>query len=269
MIRSFHNKSVVITGGASGIGQALGYRFARSGARIALLDQDGRGAETCARDMSQGRTGAIGIQCDVTDEADCRKAMDTVIDTFGGIDVLINNAGITLRESFIHTRMAAYRRVMEVNFFGALHCTRAASRSLIRRKGIIIVVSSIAGVSPLPGRSGYCASKHALHGLFETMRIELESAGVGILMVCPTFVKTGLQTRALGGDGKITHRPQSTVGKPQTAEQTADAIYRAAVSGKRELVPTPMGKLACWIHRLLPQAYARIVARRFRSELGR
>ncbi len=267
MVRSFKNKVAVITGGASGIGKALGYRFAQNGARVALLDQDADGVKACARDIRQRDADAMGIKCDVTSETDCRNAMDSVINVCGGIDVLINNAGITLREPFIRTGMTAFRQVMEVNFFGALHCTQAAIKSLVQRKGMIIALSSIAGFSPLPGRSGYCASKHALHGLFDTLRIELESTGVDILMVCPSFVNTNLQTRALGGDGKVTHRPQSTIGKPETAKQTADVIYRAAVSGKKQLVPTPMGKLAYWINRLLPTVYSRIIARQFESEL--
>ena len=105
----------------------------------------------------------------ITIEKECQHAMDAVIDARGGIDLLVNNAGITLREPFIHTRMTAYRRVMDVNFFGAIHCTKAAIESLIQRRGMIIVLSSIAGFSPLPGRSGYCASKHALHGFFDTL----------------------------------------------------------------------------------------------------
>ncbi len=257
----------MITGGASGIGKALGDRFARAGARVGLLDLDGNGAEVCAQKMRRRGLKAMGIRCDVTRETDCQQAMDAVIDTFGGIDVLVNNAGITLREPFIHTRMTAFRRVMEVNFFGALHCTRAAIDSLIQHKGMIIILSSIAGFSPLPGRSGYCASKHALHGLFDTLRVELESAGVDVLMVCPSFVNTNLQTRALGGDGKITQRPQSTIGKPETAQRTAEVIFRAAARGKKQLTPTAMGKLAYWINRLLPTVYSRIVARQFESEL--
>jgi len=163
--------------------------------------------------------------------------------------------------------MTAYRQVMEVNFFGALNCTQASIDRLIKHKGLIIVISSIAGVSPLPGRSGYCASKHALHGLFDTLRIELKSTGVDILMVCPTFVQTNLQARALGGDGNVTTEPQSLIGNPDTPGRTAEAIFRAAVNGKKQLIPTAMGKLANWINRLLPQVYARIVARQFKSEL--
>ena len=263
----FKNKVVVITGGASGIGKALGYQFAKNGARVGLLDQDAGRSEACARGLCQSGMEAIGLRCDVTREAECRKAMDTVVDTYGGIDVLVNNAGITLRETFIRTRIMAYRKVMEVNFFGALNCTRASIDSLVRRKGMIIVISSIAGLSPLPGRSGYCASKYALHGLFDTLRIELESAGVDILIVCPSFVKTNLQTRALGGDGKVTTRPQSLMGKPETPERTAETIYRAAVRRKKQLIPTSMGQLAYWINRLLPQVYSRIIARQFKSEL--
>lgn len=263
----FKNKVVAITGGASGIGKALGYQFAQNGAQVGLLDRDAKGVKCGAQTMRKNGLQAIGIHCDVTVEADCRSAMDTIIETYGGIDVLVNNAGITLREAFLRTRIKAYRKVMEVNFFGALNCTMASIENLVARKGMLIVISSIAGFSPLPGRSGYCASKYALHGLFETLRIELENSGVHILMVCPAFVKTNLQTTALGGDGQVTTRIQSLTGKPETAERTAKRIYQAALKGEKQLIPTPMGQVAYWVSRLLPQAYARIVSRKFRSEL--
>jgi len=265
----FKGKRVVITGGASGIGKALGYEFAKSGARVGLLDMDGEGVAATAQAFSQEGLTTIGRPCDVTSEKECQTAISAVQAEYGGIDVLVNNAGITLREAFVDTQVAAYRKVMDVNFFGALHCTHAAIPSLIERKGMIIVMSSIAGFAPVLGRSGYCASKYALHGLFDTLRIELSGKGVHVMMVCPTFVRTNLQTRALGGDGQVTNHPQSTLGKLETPEQTAREIYAAAIKKKRILIPTSMGKAAFWLSRLFPALYDRIVARRFKTELMR
>ena len=263
------NKVVAITGGASGIGLALGCAFARSGAIVGLLDRDGAGAQAAARALRKTGLRARGFPCDVTREAQCRAVAQTLVADFGGLDVWVNNAGITLRDSFRRTRAEAYRKVMEVNFFGAVNGTRAAVEHLIARRGMIIVTSSIAGFAPLPGRTGYSASKYALHGFFETLRVELKPVGVHVLIACPSFVETNLQTRALGGDGRVTRRPQSTMGKPQSAEQVAAAIFRAAVKKKDLVVPSVTGKLAFWVSRLLPRSYARIVARQFKDELER
>lgn len=263
------DKVVAITGGASGIGRALGHTFARNGAIVGLLDRDGTGAQACARALRKSGLRARGLPCDVTREEECRAAVKSLATEFGGLDVWVNNAGITLRDSFLRTRAAAYRQVMEVNFFGAVNGTRAAAEHLIARRGMIIVTSSIAGFAPLPGRTGYCASKYALHGFFETLRVELRPVGVHVLIACPMFVETNLQTRALGGDGRLTRRPQSTVGKVQSAEQVAAAIFRAALKKKDLVVLTGRGKLAYGVSRLLPRVYARIVARQFKDELER
>ncbi len=127
----------------------------------------------------------------------------------------------------VDTSVTVYRQVMDVNFFGALQCTKVALASLIERQGTIIVIESLAGVAPLLGRSGYCASKHALHGLFTSLRAELIGSGVHIMIVCPGFVKTNLQTRALGADGHVTRHPQSTVGRQDSPARLALLAWRA------------------------------------------
>jgi len=116
--------------------------------------------------------------------------------------------------------------VMDVNFFGSLYCTKAAIQSLIERKGTIIVIESIAGITPLLGRTGYCASKHALHGLFSSLRSEIRDTGAHIMLVCPGFVETNLQARALDGNGRVTTHPQSVVGTPTTAERVAESVFQ-------------------------------------------
>jgi short-subunit dehydrogenase len=189
--------------------------------------------------------------------------------TYGGIDVLVNNAGITQRSIVRETDTSVYRKVMDINFFGSLYCTKAAIESIVSRKGLVIALESLAGVTPLLGRSGYCASKHAMHGFFTTLRAEIAPSGARVMIVCPGFIKTNLQTRALGGDGQVTSRPQSTVGKQDTPESAADEIYRAAVAGKKMLVLTPMGKIGYWVSRLAPLLYEKLMARQFKTELER
>ena len=265
----FKNKVAVVTGAASGIGAAICRRFAREGARIGLLDVDEKGAQAEADKLRAIGVGAVGIRCDVVNEDECTSAMKEIFDLYGGIDVLVNNAGITQRSAFVDTQISVYRRVMEVNFFGSLHCTKAALASLIERKGVIIVIESLAGITPLLGRTGYCASKHALHGFFTSLRSELRNTGTHIMLVCPGFVETSLQSRALGGDGRVTTHPQSMVGKPVSAESVAGRIYKGAVNRNHLLVLTPVGKLTYWIHRFAPRLYERLMARQLKEELLR
>jgi len=266
---SFKDKVVVVTGAASGIGAAICLRFAAAGAKIGLLDMDEAGVTAEAGRLKDAGVDAVGLKCDVANEAECTSAVAAVIQRFGGVDLLVNNAGITQRSAFVDTKISVYRKVMDVNFYGSLNCTRAAIDSLIDRKGSIIVIESLAGLTPLLGRTGYCASKHALHGFFTSLRSELRDSGVHIMLVCPGFVNTNLQTRALGGDGQVTAHPQSVVGKPTSAEKVAEAIYQGALNKRHLLVLTPVGKLAYWISRLAPVLYERLMARQVKEELIR
>ncbi|CAB1080869.1 hypothetical protein D1AOALGA4SA_8538 [Olavius algarvensis Delta 1 endosymbiont] len=266
---SYNNKVVVVTGAASGIGAAICRRFAAEGAKIGLMDMDAQGVAVVADRLNDAGADALGLKCDVADETQCTEAVDTIIKLFGGVDLLVNNAGITQRSAFVDTQISVYRKVMDVNFYGSLNCTRAAIGSLIDRQGSIIVIESLAGLTPLLGRTGYCASKHALHGFFTSLRSELRETGVHVMLVCPGFVNTNLQTRALGGDGRVTTHPQSVVGKPASATKVADAIYKGALKRRHLLVLTPVGKLAYWISRLAPVLYERLMARQVKEELDR
>ncbi len=268
-MRSFGGQGVVITGAAGGMGRAFARRFAREGARLALLDLDGAAAEELAGELAAQGHAALGLACDVSDEASCRQAMARAQDFLDGVDVLINNAGITHRSAFAQTSAQVFQRVMGVNFFGALYCTQAALPSLLERRGLIIVVSSIAGFSPLLGRSGYAASKHALHGLFDSLRAELLDSGVEVMLVCPGFTKTGISTAALDGDGSLTRHPQSTLGRMAAPEEVAEAVLQAARRGKRLLVLSAVGRLTRVFTRLAPGLYEKLMARSLRKELQR
>ena len=257
-----------MTGAASGIGRALCLRFAREGARVAALDRDAEGLEGLARDLAAAGAEAAAFPCDVTDEAACRAAVAAALARFGGVDAVACNAGISHRSLFAETDVAVYRRVMDVNFFGALHVAKATLPSLLERRGLLIVTSSIAGFAPLLGRTGYCASKYALHGLFETLRCELAPRGVGVLIVCPGFTATGIERAALGADGTPTGRPQSRVGGQATPEQVADAVLRAAERGRRLLVLSATGRVSRALVRLWPRAYERMMTRALAVELA-
>jgi NAD(P)-dependent dehydrogenase (short-subunit alcohol dehydrogenase family) len=267
--RDFRNKVVVITGAAGGMGQALSRRFGQAGAKLALFDLVPEAVQEFARKLEKESIECMALGLDVSDEASCRRAMEAVAERFGRVDVLINNAGITHRSAFGNTDAAVYRRVMGVNFFGSLYCTQAALSHLIETRGLIITISSIAGFAPLLGRTGYAASKHALHGLFDSLRTELYETGVGVLIVCPGFTSTNIDKNALDCDGRPTSHPQSTVGKAASPESVAGAVYTAAVRNKRLLVLSSIGRLTRLLTRVCPALYERIMARSLRSELER
>jgi NAD(P)-dependent dehydrogenase (short-subunit alcohol dehydrogenase family) len=262
----FRGKTVAVTGAAGGIGRALCLRFGREGARIAALDLDREGLDALAGELKSAGIETLIEQCDVTDPDQCARAIASVEQHFGGVDVLINNAGISHRSPLVETELAVYRKVMDVNFFGAVHCTKPAIRSLLERRGLIIVLSSIAGRGPLPGRTGYSASKHALHGFFETLRCELVPQGVRVMMVCPSFTKTNIERSALDGKGNPTSQAWDTVGKIATPESVAEAVYRGARSGQRLLVLSLTGRAANFVSRHWPSLYERLVSRMFRVD---
>jgi NAD(P)-dependent dehydrogenase (short-subunit alcohol dehydrogenase family) len=255
-------RSVVITGAAGGIGSALARRFAREGAHLALLDLDADAALSLAAELEASGARALALGCDVTSLASCESAVRSVEGELGGVDVLVANAGITHLGHFRDTDVDVIRRVAEVNFFGAVHCAKAALGALAARQGRIVVLSSVAGFAPLATRSGYAASKHALHGFFDSLRAELRETGVSVTLVCPSFVETAIGDHALGPDGGRPRMPRTQTGRPVAPEALADRIVRAALARRRLLVPFRDAKLAFVVSRLLPAVYERIMTRR-------
>jgi NAD(P)-dependent dehydrogenase (short-subunit alcohol dehydrogenase family) len=267
--RDFKKKVVFITGAAGGLGQALAVRFGAAGARLALSDLNGDQVEALADRLRRQNMDASAWQLDITDHDACQRVLQEAVQHFHQLDVLINNAGITHRSAFIKTRMDVFRRVMDVNFFGSLHCTKASLDHLIAQQGLIIVISSIAGFAPLYGRTGYSAGKHALHGLFESLRSELHHTGVGVLMVCPGFTATNIDKNALDFDGRPSSHPQSTTGKIETPENVAQAVFDAASRDKHLLVLSRVGKLTRFLSRTCPRFYQKMMIRSLAHELER
>jgi NAD(P)-dependent dehydrogenase (short-subunit alcohol dehydrogenase family) len=259
--RSFAGTVVVITGAAGGIGAALARRFAVEGARVALLDRDVRRAAAVAEQIDGA---SVMVQrCDVTSPADCDAAIGAVVDIWGGIDVLVNNAGITHLGRFSDTDVDVIRRVVDVNFFGAVNCTKAALPSLLEQRGQIVVVSSVAGVAPLAGRTGYAASKHALHGFFDSLRAEHRQDGLRVLIVCPSFVDTSIGAHALGADGgPAAPEARTGVKRPLPPAEVADLVVQAAARDRRLLLVGRASRLSYWVGRLAPRVYERLMVRR-------
>mgnify|MGYP001826911258 FL=1 len=265
--RDFRDAVVIITGGAGAIGMAMARAFGAAGAKIAIVDLPSSPLTEACAELESAGIEAVALSCDITDAGQVQSTMDGVRQAFGRIDVLINNAGIVHRSGFAETKPEVFRRVMEVNLFGALHCTQACLADIIDNRGMVIAVSSIAGLAPLYGRSGYSASKHAMHGLFESLGAEVADKGVNVLMVCPSFVESKLEASTLGADGERIERPRTKVGKLGDPRDVAAEVLKAARTGRKRLVLTPVGKTSAVLSRLAPRLYERLMIRSLRGEL--
>lgn len=246
----YKDKVVVVTGGTDGIGKALVERLLVLGAKVS----------TCARHHDklyrlQSEFPAYHLHtflADVSVENDCRNFIESTIKVFGGIDVLINNAGVSMRALLKDTSADVIKKVMEINFFGSVYCTRFALDSIIQRKGSIVGVSSIAGYRGLPGRSGYSASKFALQGWLEAIRTELLDEGVHVMWVCPGFTASNIRNAALNAKGNAQGESPLDEGKLMTAEEVAEKILAAIRKRKRTLVITFNGKQTVFLNKFFP-----------------
>ena len=269
--RNFQGRVVVITGAGGGLGRALAHTFAQAGAHVAALDRDAVALTALAKELQaitlQQRTQYMTAECDVTRLADCQRAIAEVCERLGGVDLLINNAGIAHRSAFADTQVDVLRRVMDVNFFGAVHCTHAALPSLRQRRGMVVAISSVAGFSPLIGRTGYAAAKHALHGFFDSLRTEVQDDGVDVLIVCPSFIDTGIDRAALGSDGQPAAQARKTTGATTQPSEVAAAILQAAHQRRQLLLFSFTAKAAWWLSRLWPTRYAAVMRKRLKAEI--
>jgi NAD(P)-dependent dehydrogenase (short-subunit alcohol dehydrogenase family) len=254
---------VVITGAGHGLGAALARRFARAGSKVAILDLDADAAAQCAEKLTTDGAESLGLTCDVTVSADCQHAIGEVSKHWGGIDVLVNNAGMTHLGLVRDTEVAVLRRVLDVNFFGAVNCTLAALPALLQSRGRVAAISSVAGFAPLATRAGYVASKHALEGFFNTLRSEHLHDGLRVTLACPSFVRTGIGSRALGADGRVAGTDtRSGVGHEVEPDVAADVIFRGIEAGKRLVWVGRESRLAWWVAHLAPRVYERMMIRR-------
>jgi len=254
---------VVITGAGHGLGAALARRFGDAGANVAVLDVDTEAAEACSAGLASRGVTALARGCDVTSLEACREAVAEIEAAWGGIDLLINNAGITHVGLVRDTDVDVIRRVVEVNFFGAVNCTNAALPSLLRARGQVVAISSVAGFAPLANRAGYVASKHAVQGFFETLRAEHAADGLRVSLVCPSFVRTGIGQRALAADGTAGGSDARTgAGHEVGPDEAADVIHRGIRAGRRLIWVGREARLAYWLTRIWPWGYERMMIRR-------
>jgi len=249
-MQRFNDKVIVITGATAGLGRALVKAFANYPCHIAGLGRRSAALDSLGQEIADKPAKYLPITCDVSNKENSRAAFDKIFETFGKVDVLINNAGITnisLFGSDSHVDIA--KEVMDTNYFGMVNCTASAINSIKTNRGAIINISSVAGYSPLVGRTAYSASKHAMHGFSNSLRAELIQHGVQVMVVCPTFIQTEIRSNG----------EQQVQGETLTPEYTALRIIKGIEKGKRLLLIGKTAIFAYWMNKLFPVTYERIM----------
>lgn len=245
-------KVVVITGGSSGIGKAMAFEFGRNGSRVLIT---GRNEEELAKALAELKSAgieAISFRADVSREEDNKAMAAEAVRQFGRIDVLINNAGISMRALFEEVELSVVKKVMDINFYGVLYATQACLPEILKHGGSVVGISSIAGYRGLPGRTGYSSSKFALNGFLEVLRTEMLLKGVHVLTACPGFTTSNIRKRSLTRDGSAQGESPRDEQSMMTAEECARHIYKAVLRRKKILILTTQGKLTVFLNKWFP-----------------
>jgi short-subunit dehydrogenase len=258
----FKDNVVILTGASMGIGEAMAYQLAAQGAWLALAARDAQKLETVgvACRLRGGRV--LIVPTDVTDEEGCKELIGRAVAEYGRLDTLINNAGLSMWMKFENVEdLDTMEYIMRVNFFGSMYCTYYALSHLKRSRGRIVAVASVAARTGVPTRTGYAASKHAMVGFFESLRIEVEDDGVSVTIAFPDFVASGMHTRSLGADGEpLGHNPLQ-VNKIMTSEECARLILEGAAARKRQILMSNRSRLGQWLKLIAPGRVDRIARR--------
>lgn len=253
------DKVVVITGGSSGIGKALAEEFGNKGSKILITGRKQEALDQAVSELAARGIEISGLQSDVSQEADNARMAEEAINRYGKIDILINNAGISMRALFEEVDLDVVRKVMDINFYGAMYATKYCLPSIIENKGSVIGISSIAGFRGLPGRTGYSASKFALQGFLEVLRTEMLKKGVHVLTACPGFTASNIRKRSLTADGSQQGESPREEDKMMTAEACARHIYHATVKRKKYLILTTQGKFTVFMNKWFPGFMDKVV----------
>ncbi|AFZ12600.1 3-oxoacyl-(acyl-carrier-protein) reductase [Crinalium epipsammum PCC 9333] len=264
----FQNKTIIITGASAGIGKELAITLAKQSANLVLAARNQAAIEETASICIQNGGKAIAVPTDVTNPEDCRKLIETAKDTFGAIDVLVNNAGISMYALFEEVEdLSLFEQLMKVNYLGSVYCTHYALPYLKASQGLIVAISSLTGKMGIPTRSGYSASKHAMQGFFDSLRIELRDTKVDVLVTCPGFVATDMRQRVLGTDGNVISTSlgnESSMAMP--VSECVNQIIQAMQARKRELIMTPKGRFGMWLKLIAPNFVDMMSARAVHSQ---
>jgi len=264
---SLKGKVVIITGASSGIGEACAFEFAKRGANVVLAArQYVKLCELTQQISDRYKVKCLAVQTDVSVEEDCKQLIQQTISTFGQVDILINNAGISMRALFKGLDLEVLKKVMDINFWGTVYCTKYALDELLNRGGSVVGVSSIAGFKGLPGRTGYSASKFAINGFFESLRTENLKNNLHVMVACPGFTASNIRNVALNNSAQPQGESSMDEGKMMSSEEVAKRIVDGVVKRKRLLVMTGQGKLTVTLQKFMPAFLDKLVYNHFKKE---
>ncbi len=258
-LTSLKNKVIIVTGASSGIGMAIALEAARQKAKVVLAARRISNLEEIVKNPAFIPGSYLLVQADVRNESDCSEIVNKTIQKFKQIDILVNNAGISMRALFEDVDLNVLKELMDVNFWGTVYCTKFALPYLLNSKGSIVGVSSIAGYKGLPGRTGYSASKFAMQGFLETLRIENLKKGLHVLIACPGFTASNIRNMALGKDGAAQKESPLDESNLMSAEEVASRIISATIKRKRSLIMTTQGKLTVILNKFFPYLLDKMV----------
>jgi len=258
-------KTIIVTGASSGIGRAICLELSPERPNLALAARDAARLEEVAAECREKGAEALVVPTDVSSEDACRDLVRRTGERFGGVDVLVANAGRTMWARLDEVKdLSLYEELMRTNYFGAVYPTFHALPYLKRSRGRIVVVSSVAGLTGVPERTGYSATKHALFGFFESLRIELQGTGVTITIAAPDFVRSEIHRRAIGPDGKPLGVSPLSEGKIMTAEECARRIRRAMEKRQRLVITSARGRFGRWARLFAPRLVDSVARRAIR-----
>ncbi len=248
------NKVALITGASSGIGRSLALKASIIGYNVGVIARNKQALEALKNEVIESYNIDFHYHIgDVSEEEDCRVFINGCIDKFGRIDFLFNNAGISMRGIFADTDLCVIKQLMDVNFWGSVYCTKYALPELLKTKGSVIGVSSIAGFKGLPARTGYSASKFAMQGFLESLRNENLKTGLHVLIACPGYTESNIRKTALNPEGKAQGETPLNEEKLMSADDVAESIWNATLKRRLYLILTAQGKAAVWINKLFPK----------------
>jgi short-subunit dehydrogenase len=260
------NQVVIITGASSGIGRSLAFSFGALGAQVVITGRNKNKLDETALALQEAGIAHFPYVCDSSSESQTREMVAAVVAKYGKINLLINNAGISMRSMFETVDLNVLKQVMDINFWGTVYATHAALPYLKESRGGIIGISSIAGYRGLPVRTGYSASKFAMNGFLEALRTELLETGVHVLIACPGFTASNIRAASLNAEGKITGETMREEEKMMSSEDVAERILQAYLAKKKTLVLTFQGKLTVFLNKWMNGFLDRLVYNTLKKE---